>query len=106
MSNGLDPDHDKLCVSKLFAKVINRRQKLLPATRETEPIFNPLHRKTCLKRLLKKNKKTKVLTTNVSLMKVKSIDPQERSTWRSGVRSAMRAASQSLGAFCNTFDLH
>ena len=26
-----------------------------------------------------------------------TVDPQERSTWRSGVRSAMRAASQLLG---------
>ena len=26
-----------------------------------------------------------------------AVDPQERSTWRSGVRSAMRAASQSPG---------
>ena len=35
-----------------------------------------------------KNSKTKVLKTNCSLMKVKSI------------------AKCSLGAFCNTFDLH
>ena len=26
--------------------------------------------------------------------KLTTVDPQERSTWRSGVRSAMRAASQ------------
>ena len=26
--------------------------------------------------------------------KLMTVDPQERSTWRSGVRSAMRAASQ------------
>ena len=43
--------------------------------------------KTCLKWPLKIDK-TKVLTTNGSLMKVKSI------------------AECSLGAFCNTFDLH
>ena len=29
--------------------------------------------------------------------KLASIDPQERSSWRSGVRSAMRAASQWKG---------
>ena len=29
--------------------------------------------------------------------KLTTVDPQERSTWRSGVRSAMRAASQSPG---------
>ena len=29
--------------------------------------------------------------------KVTIVDPQERSTWRSGVRSAMRAASQLPG---------
>ena len=29
--------------------------------------------------------------------KLKTVDPQERSTWRSGVRSAMRAASQLPG---------
>ena len=29
--------------------------------------------------------------------KLTTVDPQERSTWRSGVRSAMRAASQLLG---------
>ena len=29
--------------------------------------------------------------------KLRTVDPQERSTWRSGVRSAMRAASQLLG---------
>ena len=28
--------------------------------------------------------------------KLTTVDPQERSTWRSGVRSAMRAASQLL----------
>ena len=43
--------------------------------------------KTCLKRLLKNRQKTKVLT-NRSLMKVGNI------------------AECSLGAFCNTFDLH
>ena len=30
-------------------------------------------------------------------LKLKTVDPQERSTWRSGVRSAMRAASQVPG---------
>ena len=29
--------------------------------------------------------------------KLTTVDPQERSTWKSGVRSAMRAASQLLG---------
>ena len=29
--------------------------------------------------------------------KLMTLDPQERSTWRSGVRSAMRAASQLPG---------
>ena len=29
--------------------------------------------------------------------KLTTVDPQERSTWRSGVRSAMRAASQLPG---------
>ena len=29
--------------------------------------------------------------------KLTTVDPQERTTWRSGVRSAMRAASQLLG---------
>ena len=43
--------------------------------------------RTCLKQPLKKNK-IKVLKTNGSLMKAESI------------------AECSLGAFCNTFDLH
>ena len=30
-------------------------------------------------------------------LKLTTVDPQERSTWRSGVRSAMHAASQLLG---------
>ena len=30
-------------------------------------------------------------------LKLMTVDPQEWSTWRSGVRSAMRAASQLLG---------
>ena len=46
-----------------------------------------LYSKTCLKRSLKKDK-IKVLKTNYSLMKLESI------------------AECSLGAFCNTFDLH
>ena len=60
-------------------------------------IFDPLYKfldkilyvysKTCLKRSLKTDK-TKVLKTNGSLMKVESI------------------AECSLGAFCNTVDLH
>ena len=33
----------------------------------------------------------------VSEWKLTTVDPQERSTWRSGVRSAMRAASQLPG---------
>ena len=31
------------------------------------------------------------------MVKLTTVDPQERSTWRSGVRSAMRAASQLPG---------
>ena len=31
------------------------------------------------------------------MWKLTTVDPQERSTWRSGVRSAMRAASQLPG---------
>ena len=46
-----------------------------------------IYSKTCLKQSLKINK-TKVFKTNGSLMKVESI------------------AECSLGAFCNTFDLH
>ena len=46
-----------------------------------------MYSKTCLKQPLKKDK-TMVLKTNGSLMKVESI------------------AECSLGAFCNTFDLH
>ena len=30
-------------------------------------------------------------------LKLTTVDPQERSTWRSGVRSAMRAVSQLPG---------
>ena len=43
--------------------------------------------KTCLKRS-HKNRQTKILKTNGSLMKVESIE------------------ECSLGAFCNTFDMH
>ena len=44
--------------------------------------------KPCFKRPLKNRKKTKVLKTDGSLMQVESI------------------AGCSLGAFCNTFDVH
>ena len=47
-----------------------------------------MYSKTCLKPPLKNRKKTKILKTNRSLMKVESI------------------AKCSLGAFCNTYDLH
>ena len=47
-----------------------------------------LYSKSCLKGLLKNRPQTKVLTTYGSLMKVE------------------RIAKCSLGAFCNTFDLH
>ena len=47
-----------------------------------------MYSKTCLKQPLKNRDKTKVVKTNSSLMKVESI------------------AECSLGAFCNTFDLH
>ena len=36
--------------------------------------------------------------------KLMTVDPQERSTWRSGVRSAMRAASQLSGRGPNDVD--
>ena len=39
----------------------------------------------------------KLTEKNCSEWKLTTVDPQERSTWRSGVRSAMRAASQLLG---------
>ena len=32
-------------------------------------------------------------------LKLTTVDPQERSTWRSGVRSAMHAASQLPGVY-------
>ena len=35
--------------------------------------------------------------------KLTTVGPQERSTWRSGVRSAMRAASQLPGQICRCF---
>ena len=44
--------------------------------------------KLTLKKLMEKVCHECMLTT---------VDPQERSTWRSGVRSAMRAASKLLG---------
>ena len=50
--------------------------------------YEGMYSKTCVKRPLYKKGKTKILMTNGSLMKVKSI------------------AECSLGAFCNTFDLH
>ena len=37
------------------------------------------------------------LSRNIREWKLTTVDPQERSTWRSGVRSAMRAASQLPG---------
>ena len=37
------------------------------------------------------------LTWKKLMEKLTTVDPQERSTWRSGVRSAMRAASQLPG---------
>ena len=36
----------------------------------------------------------KLTERDCSEWKLTKVDPQERSTWRSGVRSAMRAASQ------------
>ena len=45
-----------------------------------------IYSKTCVKRPLK-NRQTKILMTNGSLMKAKSI-------------------AECFGAFCNTFDLH
>ena len=39
----------------------------------------------------------KLTEKNCREWKLSTVDPQERSTWRSGVRSAMRAASQLPG---------
>ena len=39
----------------------------------------------------------KLRENNYREWKLTTVDPQERSTWRSGVRSAMRAASQLPG---------
>ena len=39
----------------------------------------------------------KLAEKNCREWKLTTVDPQERSTWRSGVRSAMRAASQLPG---------
>ena len=39
----------------------------------------------------------KLTERDCSEWKLTTVDPQERSTWRSGVRSAMRAASQLPG---------
>ena len=39
----------------------------------------------------------KLRERDCSEWKLTTVDPQERSTWRSGVRSAMRAASQLPG---------
>ena len=39
----------------------------------------------------------KLMEKDCSDLKLATVDPQERSTWRSGVRSAMRAASQLPG---------
>ena len=36
--------------------------------------------------------------------KLMAVDPQEKSTWRSGVRSAMRATSQLLGRWPTDVD--
>ena len=41
--------------------------------------------------------KKKLTEKDCSEWKLTTVDPQERSTWRSGVRSAMRAASQLPG---------
>ena len=39
----------------------------------------------------------KLTKTNCREWKLTTLDPEERSTWRSGLRSAMHAASQLLG---------
>ena len=39
----------------------------------------------------------KLTEKDCHVWKLTTVDPQERSTWRSGVRSAMRAASQLPG---------
>ena len=39
----------------------------------------------------------KLMEKDFCELKLMTVDPQERSTWRSGVRSAMHAASQSSG---------
>ena len=43
------------------------------------------------------NKKIIFLARTLRVPKLTTVDPQERNTWRSGVRSAMRAASQIPG---------
>ena len=46
----------------------------------------------------------KLLEKDCREWKLTTVDPQERSTWRSGVRSAMRAASQLPGKEPNDVD--
>ena len=45
----------------------------------------------------RKDKRKKLTEKDCREWKLTTVDPQERSTWRSGVRSAMRAASQLPG---------
>ena len=48
----------------------------------------------------------KLTEKNCREWKLTTVDPQERSTWRSGVRSAMRAASQERGPLMWMMPLH
>ena len=57
-------------------------------------------RKTCpfiTERLLMGRKESNQTKRDCCEWKLTKVDPQERSTWRSGVRFAMRAASQIPG---------
>ena len=58
-----------------------------------------LYGKTCVKRPLKnrQNKELNKKKQDFKKWKLMTVDHQERSTWRSGVISAMRAASQLPG---------
>ena len=70
----------------IFFNSLNARKLKKQYVQSDQGIF--YYSKTCLKWSLKKKDKTKVFKTIRSLMKVGSI------------------AECSLGAFCNTFDLH
>ena len=79
LNTSKDPDQANMFICQFL---INSLDRLSPADKEYKN-----YSKTCLKRPLK-NRQTKVLKTNGSVMKVEKF------------------AECSLGAFCNTFDLH